>query len=200
MDTFVGGDKHRTVYWLGAPTLGTDSMDRGAFDLGQVMKAEAAKRTPDVVYVDTYKLFSVESGEYSRYILDEHGDEITARIGDGVHFSEDGAAYLARAVFSLLDTRFELQAHAGGEPIGWSLADGSGETVPGYTQRPRSRYRDSSSDYTPVTDEPDTPSVTEPPVTSPPATSPPETSPPQTSPPATSPPATSPPVTSPPHT
>ena len=61
MDLFVGSS-HRTVFWLGPPTLGTRSMDRGAVAIGQVMREEAAKRAPDVVYIDTYKLFSTTDG------------------------------------------------------------------------------------------------------------------------------------------
>jgi hypothetical protein len=174
-------------------------MDAGAKRLGEVMREEAADRAPDVVYVDTYELFSTDSGEYSRYILDEHGEEITARIGDGVHFAEGGAQYLARALFLLLDTRWSLSDRADYDnPIGWTLADGSGESVPGYASRPRSRYQ---SEYSgsPVTNAPPTSIYIAPPstipapvttaITAPPVTAPPPTSPPQTTPP-TSPPTT----------
>jgi hypothetical protein len=200
MKTFVGPN-HRTVYWLGPPTLGTDSMDEGALALSDIMRQEAEKFAPDVVFVDTYKLFSVESGEYSRVILDENGEEFTARIGDGVHLSADGAEYLGRTLFALLDAQWKLTQQADEtQPIGWSFADGSGENVPGYNSPPRSRWQSNSGSsnnggytpeptYTPVT------GATLPPATAPPATSPPATSPPATSPPPqpTTPPATSPP-------
>lgn len=144
MDLLVG-PKHRTVFWLGPPTLSTKSMDAGAKEMGEVMRAEAAKRAPDVTYLDTYKLFSTPDGTFSRRILDETGKEITARISDGVHFTEDGAQYLARAVFSLIDARWKLIQQADPtSPIGWSLADGSGESVPGFHSAPRSRYRPQS--------------------------------------------------------
>jgi hypothetical protein len=136
------GSKHRTVFWLGPPTLGTQSMDRGAKAMGEVMRQEAAKRSADVVYLDTYKLFSTPDGSFSRSIVDEHGKEILARISDGVHFTADGADYLARAVFSLIDARWKLTKQADiAHPIGWNFADGSGEIVPGYKSTPRSRYR-----------------------------------------------------------
>ena len=145
MDLFVGPN-HRTVFWLGPPTLGTRSMDRGAQAIGDVMREEAAKRSPDVVYLDTYRLFSTKDGSYSRRILDENGNEIVARIGDGVHFSEDGAQYLSRAVFALVNARWHLLKQQDVlEPIGWTLAPGSGESVPGYSSRPTSRYRSSGS-------------------------------------------------------
>jgi hypothetical protein len=187
MDLLVG-PAHRTVYWLGPPTLGTQSMDRGAKAIDELMRAEAAKRAPDVVYVSTYALFSTEDGEYSRRILDENGEEIVARIPDGVHFAEAGAQYLARALFVLLDAKWQLTKQADtANPIGWEMASGSGEEVPGYSSRPRSRYRRSrgssnnnSSDNTnPVTPPTGGGYVTTPPTASP-QTSPPATSPPQT--------------------
>ncbi len=141
MDLLVGAH-HRSVFWLGPPTLGTQSLDRGSKAIGQIMHEEALKRSPDVTYIDTYKLFSVDSGTYSRRILDENGNEIVARIADGTHFSEDGAQYLARAVFALIDARWRLTKQAEpAVPIGWTSAPGSGESVPGFSSKPRSRYR-----------------------------------------------------------
>jgi hypothetical protein len=146
MDLFIGPN-HRTVFWLGPPTLGDDNMDSGAKAIGEVMRDEAKKREPDVVYLDTYKLFSGSDGGYSRYILDEKGDEITARISDGTHFTQDGAAYLSRAVFTLIEARWRLLKQADpSHPIPWTSASGSGELVPGYSYRPTSRYR--SNDHT----------------------------------------------------
>lgn len=206
MKTFVGAN-HRTVYWLGPPTLGTESMDEAAMALSDTMRQEAEKFAPDVVFVDTYKLFSVESGEYSRVILDENGEEFTARIGDGVHLSGEGAEFLGRTLFALLDARWRLTEQADAtQPIGWSFADGSGENVPGYDSPPRSRYNSNSGSnngngddwepspqptYTPVTEAPVPTTIFVAP-TAPPATTPPVTSPPATNPPATNPPATTP--------
>jgi hypothetical protein len=141
MDLLIGPN-HRTVFWLGPPTLGTRSMDNGAEKMGEVMRQEAAKRAADVTYLDVYKLFSTADGGYSRQVTDETGKVITARISDGVHFTASGADYLARAVFSLVDARWKLTKQADLlHPIGWNFADGSGEVVPGYTSTPRSRYR-----------------------------------------------------------
>jgi hypothetical protein len=114
--------------------------------MGEVMREEAAKRPDDVVYVDTYKLFASSDGGWSRTIQDEKGDTITARISDGVHFTESGARYLARAVFSLLDARWHLTQQADLlHPIGWNFAPGSVDAVPGYRSKPTSRYHSGSS-------------------------------------------------------
>jgi hypothetical protein len=146
MMNLLVGPNHRTVFWLGPPTLGDESLSRGAKAIGEVMRQEADKRAPDVVYLDTYKLFSGPDGGYSQTILDENGKEITARISDGTHFTQDGAAYLARAVFTLIDARWKLMKQADPkQPIGWTSAPGSGESVPGYSYQPTSRYHSSRS-------------------------------------------------------
>src|SRR5689334_8095060 len=149
MDTMIG-TTHRTVVWIGSPPLGDDRINPGAEELDKVMQQEAAKRSPDVVYVDAYKLFLGPDGNYSRRITDENGKEFTARIADGVHFTPDGASYLARAVFSLVDGRWHVMKQADPkQPIQWKLASGSGETVPGYAGTPKSKYRNrSTSNYT----------------------------------------------------
>jgi hypothetical protein len=145
MDLLVGKN-HRTVFWLGPPTLRDGELDRGGKALGELMRQEALRRAPDVVYLDTYKLFSDLGGGYSRTILDENGNTITARISDGVHFTPAGADYLARAVFSLINARWNLSKQADLlHPIGWTNAPGSGEVVPGFTSKPRSRYQSGSN-------------------------------------------------------
>jgi uncharacterized protein len=172
MDLFVGST-HRTVFWLGAPTLGTTSMDTAAVKIDKVAQEEAAKRSPDVVFVDTYRMFQGPDGSYSSTILDENGISITARIGDGVHFTPSGAAYLGRAVFRLVDARWHLTKQADtAQPIQWTLAPGSGENVPGYASPPRPRYvyRGTTPPATSVTTPPTSPPA--PGTTKPPATTP----------------------------
>ncbi len=187
MDLLVGTN-HRPVIWLGPPTLGTQNLNTGAIAIDQLMREEAAKR-PDITYIDTYKLFQAPDGTYSRTITDDTGKLIQARIADGVHFTEDGAQYLARAVFKVLDTHWKIAKQADTtQPIGWTLADGSGELVPGFSTAPRSRYHSYSNGYgsgngsshstTQYTSPPATYSgggptgVTSPPQTNPPATTP----------------------------
>ena len=98
MEILVGGSRHRTVFWLGPPTLGDSSLDRGAKLLGPVMQQEAAKFAPDVVYVDTYHLFEGPDGGYSRSLPDAQGNDVQMRISDGIHFTVDGAVPLRRGV------------------------------------------------------------------------------------------------------
>jgi hypothetical protein len=197
MDVLVGGDAKRMVLWIGAPTMQDDSLDEGAQELNEVMKEEAAKRTPSVVYVDAYQLLSGPNGGYSVRLTDENGEEFRARISDGVHLTSAGADFLARALFRLLDAHWHIAEQAVPDsPIEWSIAEGSGEAVPGgraprvsnvRPRRPTTPSTQSVASTTPITEQPaPTTAVTSPPTTAPPPPPEPTTVPPTTAAPPTS--------------
>jgi len=101
----------RTVLWLGAPVLGDTKQNDAIKELNAVEK-EVAKKHPKVVYFDTYALFADADGKYSTTVTDADGKTITARSGDGVHLTMDGANYLARAVFKVVDAQCKVAAQA----------------------------------------------------------------------------------------
>jgi hypothetical protein len=149
MEILVGGTRHRTVYWLGPPTMGDQSLNKGGYELGRVMREEARKFGSDVVYVDTYHLFSDRNGDYSRSLPDAHGVIKEMRISDGIHFSVDGAKYLSETIWKLLDRRWNITAQADpSQPIAYTIAQGSNDYVPGV-----GRYRPTVS-YTPTSTTP----------------------------------------------
>jgi uncharacterized protein len=207
MQALVGGNRHRTVFWLGPPTLGDSNLDRGTELIGPVMAQEAHKFAPDVIYVDTYKLFEGPDGGYSRSLPDASGEEVDMRISDGVHFSIDGAEYLSNIVWKLLDKRWQISKQAvPSQPIDYTIAEGSNDYVPGigdhYSSGNGGYDGGSSSDTTPATTPPSATTAATSPATAPPTTGkpPPATTPPTTK--TTSPPTspvTVPHVTSPPH-
>jgi hypothetical protein len=54
------------------------------------------------------------------------------RISDGVHFSVDGAKYLADKLWSRLDKRWRIAAQSDPlHPIDYTIAQGSNDYVPG---------------------------------------------------------------------
>jgi len=151
MATFVGGNRHRTVFWLGPPTLGDSTLDRGTEKFGPVMAEEARKFAPDVVYIDTYKLFEGPDGGYARSFPDATGQVEQMRISDGVHFTVDGAQYLSNIVWKLLDKRWKITKQAvPSQPIEYTIAEGSNYYVPGIGHY-RPPVHDYSSDTTPAT-------------------------------------------------
>ncbi|HEX5616122.1 MAG TPA: DUF459 domain-containing protein [Acidimicrobiia bacterium] len=154
MDLFVG-DTERTVFWIGAPTLGDSDMDDAAIDVNRVMREEANERD-DVVYVDAYALFSGPDGEYTQSLVTSDGEERRVRVGDGVHFTAAGGQHLASEVFDLLDARWRIRAQADPDnPIGFDIAEGGEHDWTTDTQERNYEWSDDDHDgdaITPTTD------------------------------------------------
>jgi hypothetical protein len=148
MNLLIG--QNRTVFWIGSPTLGT-KYDHGASEVDRVMREEAAKHPTSVVYIDAYSLFS-ENGEYSSYLDDATGERVRMRTGDGVHFTVEGAQYLAQKVYALLNSRWNLDTQAArAEPIPYTIEPSSG-TIGGVHLS--NHYHSSTTTAAPVTTQP----------------------------------------------
>jgi hypothetical protein len=182
MDLLIGGPLQRTVFWIGSPTLGTQ-YNHGASEVDRVMREEAAKRKT-VVYFDVFSLFAV-NGEYSSSLTDATGQRVLMRSGDGVHFTINGAQYLADHVFTLLNSRWNLagQTVVPATPIPYTIEPSNGTVGGVHITNPSNGNNGSSSGSatttTPVTAAPTTtaPHTTTPPTSSPPTTAPHTTSP-----------------------
>ena len=95
---------------------------------------DVAKRHPKVHYVDTYKLFSDTDGKFAYDLPDENGNVTTMRAGDGVHFTIDGADYLARQVYKLVDAQCGVTAQkVDGATKQTIETEGSTQVAPGAT-------------------------------------------------------------------
>jgi hypothetical protein len=192
MDLLSGSDHKRTVYWIGPPTMGPTSLDRGAKALGALM-ADEANHHPHVIYVDAYSMFSGPGGGYSSH-LDLpalHATDVLVRIGDGVHFTNTGAEWIAYKVSKLLDEQWQITKQSGGTPLNVTVESGGGSIPGGYqpTYRPpRRRYPTTTSVPSPTALPPSTAGggasttvVSHPTSSSTPPTSPPPSSAPPTS-------------------
>ena len=81
-----GGVKR--VYWVGMPIMPSSSESRKMRDLNKLFE-DVAAGSPDIVYVDSYDLLSTKSGDL----------KASLRSGDGVHYTNDGAMVVAKAVW-----------------------------------------------------------------------------------------------------
>ena len=81
----------KRVYWLGLPVMPTGGATNQVKRLNEVFRAEAAKHK-DVVYVDTFDLLSTSKGKFIAAL----------RSGDGVHFTDEGAGMIAKAVWKAM--------------------------------------------------------------------------------------------------
>ena len=179
----------RTVLWLGAPVLGDTKQNDAIKELNAVEK-EVAKKHPGIEYFDTYALFADADGKYTATVTDADGKTITARSGDGIHFTMDGANYLARAVFKVIDAQCKVAAQAvTGETKATIQTPGSTQVAPGSggsggnvgTTPPATGNNNNTAATTSPSTATNPPAATTPPATtSAPATAPPPTTPPRT--------------------
>jgi hypothetical protein len=89
------------VYWVGLPIMRDDRFTEVVGGMNQVFEEEAAER-PEVVYLDTFELFSDENGEYSTYLRTNSGDLLDMRTEDGAHLSWNGAYRLSWFVLNAI--------------------------------------------------------------------------------------------------
>jgi hypothetical protein len=144
------GDDHRTVYWVGPPVARDDDLEEGVLAVTEIQR-DAAKAVKGVTYVDAHSLFADDDGEYQQSFPNELGQRKVMRAGDGVHFSVDGADYLSRAIFRMLDENWDLTEQADPtKPQRVKEAEGSTQ-VPGTHRSVSSSGRSGSGTATTTT-------------------------------------------------
>lgn len=111
MDLLVGGDTHRTVFWVGSPPMRLTARERGIKELNRIFEDEARSR-PDVVYVDAYTMFEGPNGGFDSSIEIPGEGLARVRIGDGVHLTTAGAEWLGFNVWKLVDERWDVGKYA----------------------------------------------------------------------------------------
>ncbi|MDQ1431396.1 MAG: uncharacterized protein QOF40_1998 [Actinomycetota bacterium] len=173
----------RTVYWLGSPTLKDPKMDAAVVEVNAIA-SEVAKQHPEVHYIDVYKLFSNAEGKFASDLPDETGKVVTMRAGDGVHLSMDGADYLARTLYKLIDDQCRVSAQkVDGATKKAIESAGSTQVAPGASGTSGSGSNSGSGNGSGSSGGGSiatTPPATAPPVTDPPMTTPQVTAPPTT--------------------
>jgi lysophospholipase L1-like esterase len=93
------------VVWVGLPI----TRDEGRWALTQRLNAiyeDVAARLPNVVYVDTWSIFS-KDGQYTAYYKDK-GKVRLIRESDGIHFTADGYTLLMEQVAKAAREEFRL--------------------------------------------------------------------------------------------
>jgi hypothetical protein len=102
----------RDVYWVNAPVMGDEDVEENILEIDAIQREVAARYPDQVTFVDAHTLFADDQGEYQSSMLDESGDRVSLRAGDGIHLSGAGADYLAEEVFQLLDAEWRILAQA----------------------------------------------------------------------------------------
>ncbi len=81
----------KRVYWVGMPIMPSSSESKKMRDLNKLFEDVAAS-SPDVEYVDSYDLLSTKAGDF----------KASLRSGDGVHYTDEGAKTVAKAVWKAI--------------------------------------------------------------------------------------------------
>jgi hypothetical protein len=86
------------VYWIGLPVAADERLSARFAVMNGVFRSEAAMRT-DVHFIDIYGEFSAADGAYVAHLPDANGNTIRIRDQDGIHFTPEGAEFVAAVVF-----------------------------------------------------------------------------------------------------
>ncbi len=94
MDYLTEGN--RTLVWVGIPNDDNPDVTARMQVQDEVVRAEAAKRTDKVVFIDTWARFSGRNGGWAEYVIDpRNGEGKDVRADDGFHLNTTGAEILS---------------------------------------------------------------------------------------------------------
>lgn len=88
----------RLLIWIGVPITRSPEQSERFRVLNTVYQTEAAKRPGEVFFVNTYRLFQDDKGNYADYLPNANGELVHVRAPDGVHFQPEGGDWIAREV------------------------------------------------------------------------------------------------------
>lgn len=97
----------RRIFWVTQPPMRDGGLDAGIDQINVLANAVIAERE-FVSAIDIWPLFGGESG-FSERVTGPDGDEIRARIDDGVHLTRGAASWVADMVFAAMSDSWEFE-------------------------------------------------------------------------------------------
>lgn len=85
------------VLWIGMPVMRENGFARRMASVNSLVK-EVLAEFPQIVWIDPNPYIAGEGGSFQQYQRDQRGKLVRLRADDGIHLSEDGAAYLVPAI------------------------------------------------------------------------------------------------------
>ncbi len=85
------------VLWVGMPVMRENGFARRMASVNSLVK-EVLTEFPQIVWIDPNPYIAGEGGSFQQYLRDQRGKLVRLRADDGIHLSEDGAAYLVPAI------------------------------------------------------------------------------------------------------
>ena len=99
----IGAEGGAHVAWVGLPIMGDARFSDNMHTLDG-MFAREAEAHPDVLYLDTYEMFS-KDGKYTDYLPNEQGNLQLVRAGDHTHFTAVGDRMVATELLRMMKFR-----------------------------------------------------------------------------------------------
>jgi hypothetical protein len=87
------------VLWIGMPVMRESGFSRRMASINVLVK-EVLAEFPQITWVDPNLYIAGSGGSFEQYRQDQRGKLVRLRADDGIHLSEDGAAYLLPAISS----------------------------------------------------------------------------------------------------
>lgn len=85
------------VLWVGMPVMREKGFSRRMALVNELVK-EILTEFPQITWIDPNPYIAGEGGSYQQYLRDQRGKLVRLRADDGIHLSEDGAAYFVPAI------------------------------------------------------------------------------------------------------
>jgi uncharacterized protein len=85
------------VLWIGMPVMRESGFSRRMASINVLVK-EVLAEFPQITWVDPNPYIAGSGGSFEQYRQDQRGKLVRLRADDGIHLSEDGAAYLLPAI------------------------------------------------------------------------------------------------------
>jgi len=100
VDTCRRYNPKATIFWMGAPVMASQALSQDLRHINALVAA-VMERNRDCHYVDTWRLFSGQSGEFVRAKAEVAGGQ-PLRARDGIHLTPAGAQALAETCLNAL--------------------------------------------------------------------------------------------------
>ena len=93
---------HRHVFWVTQPPMRDATLDEGVAMLNEIAAPVVDDRSW-VTAVDIWELFGGDGGYSQRVVHPVTGEEIRARVDDGVHLTRSASTWLGELVFAAME-------------------------------------------------------------------------------------------------
>jgi len=82
------------IFWVGAPIMESEDLARDVKAINAAI-GELCEAKANCQFIDTWDVLADDKGRFADFLVDNTGERVRVRAGDGVHLSHSGARMLA---------------------------------------------------------------------------------------------------------